>query len=128
MNSLVLIGVILLGVILVVVALIVIFKQPKPAPVKKREIEEEYIEFEDLMAIVKNPDATSERLLYALEKFNEKYIIDDETEQKYLIFLSRILTHKNVNKDLFQYFHKEIKTKNPKYKNDLELIEKKALG
>jgi hypothetical protein len=80
------------------------------------------------MDIVKNPDSSSQDILNVLELFNKNFTIDDKNGQKEIIFLSRALTHRNVNKDIFSYFHKEIKTKNPKYKRELELIERKALG
>jgi len=128
MNILVLIGIIVIAIVLVITAFIVIAKKPKKTISPKKTIQtEDKLDFEDLMAIVKNPNSTSEKILFALEEFNKNFIIDDENEQKYLIFLSRALTHKNVNKDIFQYFHKEIKSKNPRFKNDLDIIEKKAL-
>ena len=128
MNILVLIGIIIIGLILVITAFIVLTKKSKPQKVKQtQQIEDDKLDFEDLMAIVKNPNSTSDEILFALEEFNKNFIIDDENEQKYLIFLSRALTHKNVNKDIFQYFHKEIKSKNPRFKKDLDIIEKKAL-
>ena len=128
MNILVLIGIIIIGLILVITAFIVLTKKSKPQKVKQtQQIEDDKLDFEDLMAIVKNPNSTSDKILFALEEFNKNFIIDDENEQKYLIFLSRALTHKNVNKDIFQYFHKEIKSKNPRFKKDLDIIEKKAL-
>jgi len=128
MNILVLIGIIIIGLILVITAFIVLTKKSKPQKVKQtQQIKDDKLDFEDLMAIVKNPNSTSDKILFALEEFNKNFIIDDENEQKYLIFLSRALTHKNVNKDIFQYFHKEIKSKNPRFKKDLDIIEKKAL-
>ena len=129
MNILVLVGIIVIAIILVITAFVVIAKKPKKTISHKKVIQtEDKLDFEDLMAIVKNPNSTSEKLLFALEEFNKNFVIDDENEQKYLVFFSRALTHKNVNKDVFQYFHKEIKSKNLKYKKDLEIIEKKALG
>jgi hypothetical protein len=80
------------------------------------------------MQIVQNPHSTKNDLLEALKLFNEYFYIDEVNAQKYLIFLSKALTHPNVDKDIFAYFHKYIKTKNPKFKKELETIELKALG
>ena len=129
MNILVLVGIIVIAIILVITAFVVIAKKPKKTISHKKVIQtEDKLDFEDLMAIVKNPNSTSDKILFALEEFNKYFIIDDENEQKYLIFLSRALTHKNVNRDIFQYFHKEIKSKNVRFKKELDLIERKALG
>ena len=129
MDNIVLVGIIVLGVILAIIAMVLILKKPKETNnVTKVEVEDDYLDFEDLMAIAKNPNTTSDRLLYILEYFNNNYIIDDQNEQKYLVFLSRVLTHNNVNKDVFQCFHNEVKSKNVRYKNDLDIIESKALG
>jgi uncharacterized membrane protein len=131
MDNMILIGIIVLGLILVIIAFIIILKsKSKPQPVKKtvKKVEDDYFDFDDLMAIAKNPNSSSEKLLEALEKFNSKFVIDDKNAQQYLIFLSRLLTHKNANKEIFQYFHKEIKQKNKKYKVELNSIEEKALG
>jgi len=128
MNILVLVGIIVIAIVLVITAFVVIAKKPKKTTFHKKVIQtEDKLDFEDLMAIVKNPNSTSDKILFALEEFNKDFIIDDENEQKYLIFLSRALTHKNVTKDIFQYFHKEIKSKNVRFKKELDIIEKKAL-
>jgi len=129
MNILVLVGIIVIAIILVITVFVVIAKKPKKTTFHKKVIQtEDKLDFEDLMAIVKNPNSTSEKLLFALEEFNKNFVIDEKNEQKYLIFLSRALTHKNVNKNVFQYFHKEIKSKNVRFKKELDLIERKALG
>ena len=129
MNILVLVGIIVIAIILVITAFVVIAKKPKKTTSHKKVIQtEDKLDFEDLMAIVKNPNSTSDKLLFALEEFNKNFVIDEKNEQKYLIFLSRALTHKNVNKNVFQYFHKEIKSKNVRFKKELDLIERKALG
>ena len=126
MNPLILILVITIAIILAIVALVLIFKSNNQPVTKTENIS--FIDFEDLMVIVKNPTTSSDKLLDVLQKFNENFLIDESNEQKYLIFFSRVLTHKNVNKEIFQYFHKEIKSKNIKYKKDLDVIERKALG
>jgi len=127
MNLMILLGIIVVAIILVITAFVVITKKPKKKTVKKVEEREDF-DFEDLMAIVKNSETSSEKLLDTIQKFNDNFSIDDKNEQKYMVFLSRCLTHKNVTKDVFQYFHKELKAKNTHYKKDLEVIEKKALG
>jgi len=129
MNILVLVGIIVIAIILVITAFVVIAKKPKKTISHKKVIQtEDKLDFEDLMAIVKNPNSTTDKLLFALEEFNKNFVIDEKNKQKYLIFLSRALTHKNVNRDIFQYFHKEIKSKNVRFKKELDLIERKALG
>ena len=129
MNILVLVGIIVIAIILVITAFVVIAKKPKPKKIKQtQQIKDDKLDFEDLMAIVKNPNSPTEKILFALEEFNKNFKIDEKNAQKYIIFLSRVLTHKNVTKDIFQYFHKEIKSKNMDYKKELDIIEKKALG
>ena len=131
MNGLILGIIVGVGIFLIIIAIIIIIKSKQNQKVisktKPNIIEEEHLEFEDLMDIVKSPNSDSKRVLEALELFNKHFSIDEKNEQKYLIFFSRALTHKSVNKDIFQYFHKEIKLKNPKFKNQLDIIEKKAL-
>jgi len=129
MNMFILILIGVVALLLAIVAIIVVSK-PKSKPVKKKTTvkKEKTIEFEDLMEIVKNPNTDSNTLLKTLMVFNENFKLDDKNSQKYLIFLSRVLTHKNVNKDIFKYFHKEVKLKNKDYKVELEAIERKALG
>ena len=125
----ILILVIVLALILTISAFFIILKKnKKPTKVKTQTQEIEKLDFEDLMAIVKNPNSTSKDILNALKLFNENFVIDETNSQKYLIFFSRALTHKNVNAEVFRYFHNEIKKKNLKYKTELESIEKKALG
>ena len=128
----ILVAVIVLALILTITAFIVIIKKSKkPVKVEKKtetQQDNENIDFDDLMEIVKNQDSTSKDILNALELFNQNYTIDESNTQKYFIFLSRCLTHKNVNKDIFRYFHNEVKKKNLKFKKELDSIEKKALG
>jgi len=128
MNPIILVAIIASGIVLAIIALFVVLKTNKKTTPKVVKTENDFIDFDDLMAIVKNPNTSSDKLLEVLKKFNENFVIDEKNEQKYLIFFSRILTHNNVNKDIFQYFHKEIKVKNLEYKKDLDVIEKKALG
>jgi len=128
MNIWILIGIIFVAIILVIMALVIATKKPKVVKKKSKIIEKDSMDFEDLMAIVKNPETSSEKILETLRTFNNNFVIDDENEQKYLIFLSRCLTHKNINTEIFRVFHKEVKPKNKHYKKDLEIIEKKALG
>ena len=130
MSPIILASIIAIGLILAIIAVIVILKatKPKKVVITKKIDNSDYIEFDDLMDLVKNSNTDSKKLLETLEKFNTNFVLDKDNEQKYLIFLSRILTHKNVNKDVFQYFHKDVKNKNRKYKAELETIERKALG
>ena len=94
--------------------------------VVKQKIKKEILDFEDLLEIVKNPNSDSKKLLEVLTYFNENFEITDE--KKYFIFLSRILTHPNRDKNLFHYFHKFIKPKYKEFKEKLDSIEEKALG
>jgi len=130
MNLIILLSIAIIAIILVIVAVLIIIKKPQPKTQSKKSapVTKNYIDFDDLMDIVKNPNTSSEKLLETLKIFNNNFVIDSENEQKYLIFLSRILTHKNVSKDVFQYFHKDLKSKNKNYKIELEAIERKALG
>ena len=124
-NTIILVVVISAAIILTIIALIIVLKKPKPKSITTKE---EFVFFDDLMQIVKNPNSTKDDLLESLKLFNEYFHIDEVNAQKYLIFLSKALTHPNVDKDIFAYFHKYIKTKNPKFKKELETIELKALG
>jgi hypothetical protein len=128
MNPILILSIIITGTILAIVGIIVaIKKSSKPVPKKSVKKEREF-DFDDLMDIVKNPKTSSNALLDALIYFNSNYKIDEENSKKYLIFLSRVLTHPNRSKNIFQYFHNEVKSKNSKFKSELENIEKKALN
>jgi hypothetical protein len=131
MSKSLILGIIIFGVIITIIALIIILKKSSKKEVvevkhKQPEMDEFY--FDDLMAIAKNPNTKSNDLLNALIYFNENFVIDDTNSKEYLIFLSRVLTHPNKSKNIFQYFHNEVKPKNKSFKNELESIEMKALG
>jgi L-fucose isomerase-like protein len=121
----ILIGII--AILLVVIAFIVVIKT-KQKKVVKKVVKKEIIDFEDLFERVKNQNLSDKELFELLKLFNENFRIDKNNAQKCLIFLSRVLTHKSKNKDLFQYFHKEVKIKNTSFKKELESIEMKALN
>jgi len=133
MSKNVILGIVIFGVIITIIALIIILKksskeevvQSKATP--KTDKTDEF-DFDDLMAIVKNPNTKSNDLLNTLIYFNENFDIDEENSKKYLMFLSRVLTHPNKSKNIFQYYHNEVKPKNGHFKNELENIEMKALG
>ena len=130
MNIWILIGIISVSLILVIIAFIIITKKSKnqKTSIKKTTTPIKKLDFEDLMLIAKNPKTSSDKLLETLKLFNKNFIIENKNEQKYFVFFSRILSHKNVNKEIFRYFHKEIKNNNLNYKRELEIIEKKILG
>jgi len=118
------------GIIITTIGLILILKSNKPKEISKIKTEpkEDNFEIDDLMDIVKNPNSTSNDIMNALMYFDENFVIDDANTRQALLFFSRALTHKNKTKNMFQFFHKEIKSKNPRFKNELESLEKKALG
>jgi len=125
--------IIILGLIIGIIAFIIVSKSSNKKRIPKKTIKKEIvknddIELDELMQIVKNPSTTSQDILNVMQLFNQHFTIDEENGQQEIIFLSRALTHKNVNKDIFNYFHKKIKSKNPKYRKELDLIERKALG
>ena len=123
-----LIAILVISLILGVIAVLIISKKPKKSTKSVKKVVEDILDFEDLVAVLKNGETSSEKLLDTLKTFNENFTIDENNAQKYLVFLSRVLTHKNKNKDIFNYFHKEVKGKNLKFKKELESIEMKALN
>jgi len=123
-----LIAILVISLILGVIAVLIISKKPKKSTKSVKKVDEDILDFEDLVAVLKNGETSSEKLLDTLKTFNENFTIDEDNAQKYLVFLSRVLTHKNKNKDIFNYFHKEVKGKNLKFKKELESIEMKALN
>ena len=132
MKPLIIAGVILIGLILAIIAIIVVLKSSKKnqkisTNVKQNESKKE-IDFQELIKIVSNKNTSSNDVLNALILFNKYFRIDDKHAHDYLIFLSKCLTHKNVNKSIFQYYHNEVKKNNEKYKTELDAIEMKALG
>jgi len=116
------------ALILLLLIIFLIFKlfNKTDKKVIKHQTKTEILDFEDLLEVVKNPNSDSKKLLETLIYFNENFEIKDE--DKYFIFLSRILTHPNRDKNLFQYFHKFIKPRYKEFKEKLNLIEEKALG
>jgi hypothetical protein len=132
MNPILIISIIAIGFFLAIIGLIVVLKKSskKSISVKKtsKKTEIKNFDLDDLMDIVKNPNTPSSGVLDALIYFNKNFSIDEDNNKKCFLFLSRALTHPNKNKNIFQYFHKEIKPKNKHYKNELESIEHRALS
>jgi hypothetical protein len=133
MNSILILSIVILGFVLAIIGLIFALKKSsKNAPSKqiskKTETKNDEFDLDDLMNIVKNPNTSSSSVLDALIYFNEDFSIDEKNSKKCFLFLSRALTHPNKNKNIFQYFHKEIKPKNKQFKSELETIESKALS
>jgi hypothetical protein len=135
MSPVLIISIIAIGFVLAIIGLIVALKKsskktPSKQISKKTEVkkDEKKFDLDDLMDIVKNPNTPSSGVLDALIYFNEDFSIDEKNSKKCFLFLSRALTHPNKNKNIFQYFHKEIKPKNKQFKSELETIESKALS
>jgi hypothetical protein len=129
MNSILILSIVIIGAILSIIGVIIAIKLSKKPPktIKKTKENKYKFDFEDLMEIVKNPNTPSNGVLDALIYFNENFKINEKNRKKCFVFLSRVLTHPNRSKNVFQYFHKEVKKKNPKFRNELESIERKAL-
>ena len=129
MSPIILLLIVVTGIIVTTIGLILILKnKPKTTPTIETKPQEDKLDLDDLMDIVKNPNSTSNDVINAMIYFNENFVIDDSNSRQALLFFSRALTHKNKSKNIFQYFHKEIKAKNPRFKNELDNIEMKALG
>ena len=129
MSPIIILLIVVAGIIITTIGLILILKsKPKEISKIKTAPKEDNLELDDLMDIVKNQNSTSNDIINAMIYFNENFVIDDANSRQALLFFSRALTHKNKSKNMFQYFHKEIKSKNPRFRNELESIEKKALG
>jgi len=123
MSPIILLLIVVTGIIVTTIGLILILKnKPKTTPTIETKLQEDKLDLDDLMDIVKND------IINAMIYFNENFVIDDSNSRQALLFFSRALTHKNKSKNIFQYFHKEIKAKNPRFKNELDNIEMKALG
>jgi hypothetical protein len=120
-GVLVVIGIIV--VLLAIISFLIIKIKQKPTPKKDNE----FIFFDDLMKVVNDKNSTKDDLLDVLVKFNKNFYLSDENATKYLVFLNKALSHTNTHKDIFAYFHKYIKPKNPNFKTELEAIELKAL-
>jgi hypothetical protein len=121
-GVLVVIGIIV--VLLAIISFLIIKIKQKPTTPQKND---EFIFFDDLMKVVNDKNSTKDDLLNVLVKFNENFYLSDENVTKYLVFLNKALSHKNTHKDIFAYFHKHIKPKNPNFKTELEAIELKSL-
>jgi len=129
MSPIILLLIVVTGIIVTTIGLILILKnKPKTTPKIETKPQEDKLDLDDLMDIVKNPNSTSNDIINAMIYFNENFVIDDSNSRQALLFFSRALTHKNKSKNIFQYFHKEIKAKNPRFKNELDNIEMKALS
>jgi len=131
MSPIILVSIIAIGLILAIIAIILILKATSKQPTTSNNSttsEKKGFDFDELMKVVQNPNTTTNELLEVLKLFNQYFRLDEENANSYLIFLSKCLTHKNVNAKVFSFFHNEIKSNNPKYKTELETIEMKALG
>jgi predicted permease len=130
MNSILILSIVIIGAILSIIGVMIAIKKSSKKntkTIKKSKENGNKFDFEDLMDIVKNPNTPSDGVLDALIYFNENFKINEENRKKCFVFLSRVLTHPNRSKNIFQYFHKKVKTKNPEFKKQLENMERKAL-
>ena len=91
---------------------------------KKESNNVKKLSFDDLLQIVNNPKSTIKDLLFALIYFNENFKVDEKSFE----FFRKCLNHNNRNKVLFDYFHNEIMSKYPEFKNKLDKIEREALN
>ena len=131
MTPILIISIVIIGFIVVIIGLIIVLKkspQKETVTIQKAKLKNDKFDLDDLMDIVKNAGTSSSEVLDALIYFNENFKIDKKNSKKCFLFLSRALTHPNKNKNIFQYFHNEIKPKNINFKNTLESIEKTALS
>jgi len=128
MSPIIILIIVVLGILITLIGLILMIKNKPKKVIKVEKNYEDKLDLDDLMDVVKNPNSTSNDIINAMMYFNENFVIDDSNSRQALLFFSRALTHKNKNKNIFQYLHKEVKPKNPRFKKELENIEKKALG
>jgi len=120
--------IIVLGIILTIIAFVVVMKHSKKPSVATKQAKKDGFDFNELIKMVSNPNLSSKELLEALQLFNAYFRIDDANLKQYFSFLEKCLKHKNVNKEVFQYFHNEIKDNNPLYKDALDALELKSMG
>lgn len=124
-----LIGIALLAIILLIIAIVLIKNQASSPKKRKEEIlsPTPSIQFEELMAIVKDKNSNSKELLNALKLFSKHFKIDEKKAKRYFTFFTHLLSHKNVNKEIFDYYHKKIKKENKKFIKELDRIESTIL-
>jgi len=131
MTPILIISIVIIGFIIVIIGLIIALKkspQKETVTIRKAKLKNDKFDLDDLMDIVKNASTSSSGVLDALIYFNENFKIDEKNSKKCFLFLSRVLTHPNKNKNIFQYFHNKVKPKNINFKNILESIERTALS
>jgi len=91
---------------------------------KKKSNSIKKLSLNDLLKIVDNPNSTTKDLLFTLIYFNENFKVDNKSFE----FFRKCLNHNNRNKALFDYFHNEIVSKYPEFKDKLDKIEREALN
>jgi len=94
---------------------------------KNTEKQKKELTLNDLISLASNEKSTSSDLLSALMMFNDKFVVAQDKE-KSLMFLEKVMNHKNRNKKLFDYFHGSILPKNITFKDELDKLEKEALN
>ncbi len=81
----------------------------------------------DLIKIAKNEKSSAKDLLFALFYFNDNFKIKSDKKNSMELFRA-VLSHKNRNKKMFDYFHENILPKNSEYKDELDKLERSALN
>ena len=116
-----------LGVITFFGILIIFYFAKKLKESKKQEKKDDKLTISSLLEIAINPNSSSKDLLSALILYNENFKVEDDVKHS-LDFFKKALNHKNRKKAFFDYFHEKILPKNPKFKKQLNEIEKEALN
>ena len=125
-ENLIVLIIVVLGVILGVVAFVLIVSnKQKPITQKHKTLQTDF----DIDNYIKqiSDDLSFEELFELMKSFNENILMDDFNLNKCLKFYRLVLEHKNVNANIFRYFHKEVKSKNKSFIDELENVEMKAL-
>ena len=116
-----------LGVITFFGILIIFYFAKKLKESKKQEKKDDKLTISSLLEIATNPNSSSKDLLSALILYNENFKVEDNVKHS-LDFFKKVLNHKNRKKAFFDYFHGNVLPKNPKFKKQLNEIEKEALN
>ena len=105
----------------------IIFYFSKKKSKESKEENNNNLTIDSLLKIATNPKSNSKDLLSALMLYNENFKVEDDVK-KSMEFFKRVLNHKNRKKAFFDYFHGSILSKNLKFKDELDKIEREALN
>ncbi len=125
-ENLIVLIVVVLGVILGVVAFVLIVSNKQKSIAQKHKIPQTDFGIDNYIKQISD-DLSFEELFGLMKTFNENVLMDDFNLNKCLKFYRLVLGHKNVNAKIFRYFHKEVKSKNKLFVDELENVEMKAL-